>query len=262
VKATRGSFKKGDPRVKEWGARGGRATSAMRRKATTPYRGDILHAMSDAGMVGPSWDLWRVVMKVVFGLPLSAPDLELYRKHTNRQEAPAAGAVAESWIIAGRRGGKSRMAALVALYCGIRFDATTLAAGELATVPLLAADRKQGRVVMGYLKALCQLPTFHPYVERVLRGIVELRTNVNVEVATASFRTIRGYTVPAAVLDEVAFWRDESTSTNPDSEILDALRPVSLFCANPGTGGQGGSTTGANPWTFTFICCPLRSLVP
>ena len=31
--------------------------------------------------------------------------------------------------------------------------------------------------------------------------------------------------MPAAVLDEVAFWRDESTSTNPDSEILAALRP-------------------------------------
>jgi len=220
-------FERGSKRAREAGRRGGRATSAMRRKCAGPYKGSILDAMDAALMTDASWEPWRTVMRVVFGLPLSQSngELERYRKHTSRQDPPPA-VVAEAWVVAGRRAGKSRMAALIALYCGIRFDASTsLAPGELATVPLLAADRKQGRVVMSYLKALCQLPAFHPYVHRVLRGVVELRTSVNVEVATASFRTIRGYTVPAAVLDEVAFWRDESTSTNPDSEILDALRP-------------------------------------
>ena len=219
-------FEKGSARARAAGSKGGRVSAAARRKISKPYGGTILDAMDDAGLRGPTWSPWRTVMRAVFGLGLPPGNhLDRYHKHTERESAPVAGAVDEAWIIAGRRGGKSRMASLVALFCGITFDATSLAAGELATVPLLAADRKQGRVVMSYLKALCQLPAFHPYVERVLRGIVELRTNVNIEVATASFRTIRGYTVPAAVLDEVAFWRDESTSTNPDSEILAALRP-------------------------------------
>ena len=137
-----------------------------------------------------------------------------------------AGAVDEAWIVAGRRGGKSRMAALIALFCAIRFDSQRLAAGELGVVPLIAADRRQARIVMRYLRALAESPAFHPYVNRVLRDVVELRTNTNIEVMTASFRSIRGFTVIAAILDEVAFWRDEeSNSSNPDSEILDALRP-------------------------------------
>ena len=42
---------------------------------------------------------------------------------------------------------------------------------------------------------------------------------------TASFRTVRGYTVAAAICDEIAFWRSEE-SANPDTEILAALRPA------------------------------------
>jgi len=201
----------------------------MRRTVKGPYTGSVLSMMDDAGLTAPSWNAWRTLLRVVFGLPLPAAhdddDLERYRKHTSRQELPPA-AVAEAWIVAGRRGGKSRIASLVALYCGIRYDATQLAPGELAIVALIAADRRQARIVMSYLRALCASPAFHPYVYRVKRDVIELRTGVNVEVMTASFRTVRGYTLIAGVLDELAFWRDEeSTSTNPDSEILDALRP-------------------------------------
>ena len=42
---------------------------------------------------------------------------------------------------------------------------------------------------------------------------------------TASFRAVRGYTVCAAILDEVAFWPAED-SANPDVEILNAIRPA------------------------------------
>ena len=45
------------------------------------------------------------------------------------------------------------------------------------------------------------------------------------EVHTASFRSVRGYTVVAAILDEIAFWRSED-SANPDREIVNALRPA------------------------------------
>lgn len=49
------------------------------------------------------------------------------------------------------------------------------------------------------------------------------RPRVAIEVHTASFRTVRGYTLLAAILDEIAFW--QSDGANPDSEILAALRP-------------------------------------
>jgi hypothetical protein len=55
---------------------------------------------------------------------------------------------------------------------------------------------------------------------------------------TASFRSTRGYTIVAALCDEVAFWPSED-SASPDYGVLDALRlgmatvpgPV-LICAS------------------------------
>jgi hypothetical protein len=118
------------------------------------------------------------------------------------------------------------VAALVATYKAITFDTATLAPGEVAMVPVIAADRAQARAVMGYVRALCGLSAVRPWVGRTLRETVELKSGVNIEVHTASYRTVRGYTVISAVLDEVAFWRDESTSANPDTEIIAALRPA------------------------------------
>ena len=59
---------------------------------------------------------------------------------------------------------------------------------------------------------------------------VELASRVTIEVHTASFRTVRGYTVVAALCDEIAYWRSEE-STNPDAEIV-AVEVAE--CANPG----------------------------
>src|SRR5439155_8708912 len=50
-------------------------------------------------------------------------------------------------------------------------------------------------------------------------------------VHTASFRAVRGYTIVAAIVDEIAFWRTED-SANPDREIVNALRPA--MAAVPG----------------------------
>lgn len=53
----------------------------------------ILEAMTDPHLFGPwfvapSWDAWRVALKAVFGLPLTAPELELFQRSTGRT-APA-----------------------------------------------------------------------------------------------------------------------------------------------------------------------------
>jgi hypothetical protein len=46
---------------------------------------------------------------------------------------------------------------------------------------------------------------------------------VTIEVVTRSYRSVRGRSVCVAVLDELAFWRDDD-SANPDSEVLNAVR--------------------------------------
>jgi len=205
-----------------------RAERSGRRLPTSdvpPYfRGTILRAMDVAGMTGKSWAAWRTVAKAIHALPMTKTELELFRKQTGR-ETPPEKPVTEAWLIVGRRGGKSRFDALSALFTGVRRDyKKLLAPGERATVPVIAADRKQARTVMRYLRGLCALPEFKPFVARMLQESVELTTGATVELHTASFRTTRGYTLAGAIADEVAFWRNDD-SEEPDEEILAALRP-------------------------------------
>jgi hypothetical protein len=193
--------------------------------APPPFSGTLLDMMDVAGLTGPTWEPWRSFWRAVYALPMDDTDRERFTRHTGRPAPPTA-PVREAWLIVGRRGGKSRMAALAALFSAVRRDWTgVLAPGEIGMVPVIAADRLQARATLGYLKGLLHLPAFQPYVWRNLRESVALLNSTEIRVSTASYRTVRGYTLIGAVLEEVAFWFSETTGANPDAEILSALRP-------------------------------------
>lgn len=214
--------------AREAGRKGALSMHAKRKArlgTPDPFAGTILDMMDAAGLTGPSWDPWRSFWKAVYGLPMDPADVERFTRHTGRTTLTER-QVREAWMIVGRRGGKSRMAALAALHIGIRRDySKTLAPGERAVVPVIAAGQTQARRTLGYLKGLVQMPAFAPYVERVLRDTVELRTGSEISVGAASYRTTRGATYAGVVLDEVAFWFSDEDGANPDHEILGALRP-------------------------------------
>ncbi len=209
-----------------------------RRRGPTPYPGTILDAMADAGMVGASWSSWRTFWRGVFALPFEEPgELALFQERTGRTRPPTA-PVREVFQIIGRRGGKTRNAALCALWLGCRENYhASLAPGERALIVAIGADRGQAGQVLGYLKGFCASSAFHPFVRRTLTESIELTTGATVEVRSASFRTTRGFTLAGIIADELGFWRVEDGSANPDSEIFQALKPGlatisgSLFCA-------------------------------
>jgi hypothetical protein len=62
-------------------------------------------------------------------------------------------------------------------------------------------------------------------IQRQEAESVDLSNRITIELHSASIRTIRGYTLVAAILDEVAFWFGEDHA-NPDMEIMEALRPA------------------------------------
>src|SRR5439155_12205586 len=111
----------------------------------------------------------------------------------------------EVWGIAGRRAGKSRVAALLAVYVATFKDyRPVLAPGEKATVAVIAADRQQARVVFRYITGLIDaVPMLRALVERQTASSVELRGNVVIEVHTCSFKSTRGYSFAAVIADEV-----------------------------------------------------------
>jgi hypothetical protein len=157
---------------------------------------------------------------------MAEADLAVYSTHTDRQQPPAQPA-REGWVIVGRRGGKSRIAALVAVYSACFRDyRAILAPGEKGTVMLLAADRRQARTLMRYVVGMLDaVPMLHAMVVNRTAESIELSNRVVIEVHTASFRAVRGYTVVGAICDEIAFWRSED-SANPDVEIINAIRPA------------------------------------
>jgi hypothetical protein len=175
---------------------------------------------------GVTWRAWRVFLKALFALPLADEhELKLYRHHTGRIEPPAT-PFKETAVVVGRRGGKSRVLALAATYLAAFLDYSPyLAPGEVATVAVIAADRKQARTIFRFIIGLMRGVTpLAAMIEDEMAEAIKLSNRVTIEIHTASFRVTRGYTFAAVLADETAFWRDEN-SANPDVEIFRALRP-------------------------------------
>jgi hypothetical protein len=97
-----------------------------------------------------------------------------------------------------------------------------LSPGERAIVLLVAADREQAKILHWYCQGILSPPILQSLVLNVTTSEIELG-GVTVEVVTRSYRSVRGRSVCVAVLDELAFWRDDD-SANPDSEVLNAVR--------------------------------------
>jgi len=172
-----------------------------------------------------SWSAWAVLLKALFALPMTAEERATFEALTHRATPPSA-PVREAWWIVGRRGGKSRIACLLVVLKAFFVDYTgLLAPGERGTVMLTAPDRRQARTDFRYVVGLIDaVPALAAMVTRRTRDALDLSNGITIEIHTASFRTIRGYTVVAAICDELAFWRSEE-SANPDVEIIAALRP-------------------------------------
>jgi hypothetical protein len=190
---------------------------------------NILEALDDRNLLGASirdpdsWKPWRALLAACFGLPLDPYQAELFRQCTGRRVPPGA-AAAYLWLVIGRRGGKSFAMALIAVFLAAFRDwCKYLSPGERAIVLLVAADREQAKILHRYCQGILRPPILQNLVWNVTASEIELSGGVTLEVVTRSYRTIRGRSVCVAVLDELAFWRDDD-SANPDSEVLNAVR--------------------------------------
>jgi hypothetical protein len=185
---------------------------------------NIIEALDDRNLLGASiraaesWKPWKGLLAAAFGLSLA-----LYRQCTGRRVPPGAPA-AYLWLVIGRRGGKSFAMALIAVFLAVFRDwRKYLSPGERAIVLLVAADREQAKILHRYCQGILRPPILQSLVLNVTASEIELKGGVTIEVVTRSYRSVRGRSVCVAVLDELAFWRDDD-SANPDSEVLNAVR--------------------------------------
>jgi hypothetical protein len=192
---------------------------------------NILEALNSPKILGqrfsgPDWTAWRSFLAATFGLPMSSDEQAIYTRCTGRTALPTSPA-REAWVIAGRRAGKSRIAALIAVFLACFRDwSSHLAPGERAVIMCLAADRKQAGVVLRFIKGLLEsVPVLASLMDHPTAESIHLTNDVVIEVDTSSFRAVRGYTIVAAILDELAYWPLEE-SANPDVEVVNAIRPA------------------------------------
>ncbi len=179
---------------------------------------------------GPSWNGWRAVLRAAFGERMTKAERAFF--HSVAKRDPPDRQVRELLIVSGRRSGKDSTASGVAAYIAASFEsAGRLRPGERAVVALLAVDRSQAQVVLGYLRSYFErIPALAALVESATDSGFRLKNCVDIEIVTNDYRSIRGRTLLCVICDEVSFWRSEN-SASPDREVYRAIRPGLLTLA-------------------------------
>jgi hypothetical protein len=192
-----------------------------------------------------TWAAWIVCLKAIFALPMTAEEVPIFQECTGRTSPPPAGSK-ETYLIIGRRGGKSFISALITCFIACFGDFKTyVTIGETLIVLCLAKDKDQARIVFKYVKSILNyVPALRGMIVEQRADEIELSTGVTIMVKASDFGGIRGPTICAAVCDEIAFW--PSQGVNPDNAVLSAIRPAmatipgaKLLCISTGYAQTG-----------------------
>ena len=202
---------------------------------------ELMEASAEAFQPWSEWAAWRAYLKGMYGLPMTAEEAEIFRRHTDRE--PPTTASPELYAIVGRRGGKSAIGALIAVHHAADYDHTPhLRPGEIARSIVLSPTRDQSSTILHYAKGIIDLvPDLHRRVQAHDSGSILFSGSAAVNVYSQSFRNVRSRTACAIILDEFAFLRSDDLA-NPDTEVLRACRPMLLTLAKHGAVLWAGSS--------------------
>ncbi len=175
-----------------------------------------------------TWGAWEVYLKALFGLEMSAEEGKIYQEHTGNRPRPGK-AKQISYVLSGRRSGKSKISSLLACYIATSRDwSKVLSPGEQGYIFLIANDKEQAKILKRYISGILERsPRLKSLIKKNLTWEIQLNNGITIAVRTKNFRTLRGYSVIAAILEELCFWRSEE-SANPDLEVVAAVRPSML----------------------------------
>jgi hypothetical protein len=98
-----------------------------------------------AVLAGPSWLSWRSLLTAANGESLTDVEREMFTRLTGRHSEPLE-RVEELWCIAGRRGGESRAAAVMAIFQAVFVDHS----------PVIVVDEQPSVLCLSRLRQLDQ----------------------------------------------------------------------------------------------------------
>jgi hypothetical protein len=187
----------------------------------------IIELVTDPQLLGLNISLAQeTVLRATYGEPFpSAEHTAIWEQCTGRSSEPTA-PFGEVTVVARARSGKdSRIAAPIMVYEAV-FGGhhAQLARGERAIVPLVAQDARAARIAFGYVKDyFTRSPLLAGLVEEPLTSELVLINRVTISCFPCTLRSLRGWSIPAAVMDELAFFRLEGQADS-DVEVQASIR--------------------------------------
>jgi hypothetical protein len=156
--------------------------------------------------------------------------MKLYQTCTGRTEWPKNEA-REAWLAVGTRAGKSYIVALLAVFLAI-FRSYHLSAGERGFIIIVSVTRKQAGIIKNYLSSFFNdNPFLKPFLVKETVDGIELTNRIVIAPMASDYKSLRGFTAVAAIVDEVAYLSIEGA--RPDTEVIRALRSRLMSTGGP-----------------------------
>ncbi|WP_455389588.1 hypothetical protein [Petrachloros mirabilis] len=182
-----------------------------------------------------TWRRWLVALKVIYGLPITKPwEKRLVRRCTGRDpdKLPAKG-FNTVLLLCGRRSGKSKIAGLIGAYeASLAGNEKHLSPGEIGVVSICSPTKDQSRVIEGYCRGAFDSPMLNSHASPLTTKGFSF-DDVLVRTVCGDFRTVRGYSQLAVIVDEICFFAnsDENLTkirTKGDAELIRSIKPSLL----------------------------------
>jgi hypothetical protein len=173
-----------------------------------------------------TWRLWFLVLRMLYGLPIVGDDMGKIAEVTGRTLVRVAGFLV-ALFLTGRRSGKSRMAAVIGAFeAALAGHEHKLAKGERGVVIIASPTKSQSRIVKDYLRAIFDTDILRQEVVAETKEGFELKNGIRIEILAGDWKSIRGFTVIAAIIDEVCFFGlDAESKIKSDTELVRAIQP-------------------------------------
>lgn len=134
----------------------------------------------------------------------------------------------EGWFIFGRRGGKTDAIAstVVAYEALLGGHEDRLRPRQQGICFQIAQDLRLARNSLHFIRAAIESsPLLEKEIVQITADRIDFKNRFTIACVPATLKSVRGYSSPVSVMDEVGVWYQESESANPDYQIYDALSP-------------------------------------
>lgn len=179
----------------------------------------------------PTFSTWRWVMRAIYGLPIRSEKGREFIKQVTGRDPDQLNPDGYSQVLAltGRRSGKSKSLAAVGAFEGaLAGHEERLSPGEIGMVAVISPTKHQSNIVKTYIQGIFNSSAvLRNEIKKETATGLELRSGIHIGILAGDFRTVRGFTLLAAIVDELAFFGIdiETSRIKSDTELIAALRP-------------------------------------